>query len=482
MYTDDELIQWFDFTSSTNYTRSLLFPIDFDTMVLSDNQTVTTTDTHGVITLPGDLHWYPFYPGQCPPPYYVILQGVCAPLIIIISTVLNSLIAVVLLQKHLRSPTNILLLAIALYDTLTGLFPFPAYIFVFTFRQCNDYIPFNYGWFHRINHDVLPFIFHTCSIWVTVVLAIQRYIYVCHSEKAKQWCTVPMALKAIACVNILALIVAIPMFIEGTFHAVPVRSLLDPKKVFNACSVRDYSEDERYRTLFSIYSLIRALLINVGPCTILVIFNAILVERMREAKQNRDKLIRRRSYESRAQEQTNVTFMLIIVVTLFLIVEIPMAIYIIVTAILRLFQSSFLQNFLQFAVQLLNFAVLLSYPINFFIYCRMSRAFRDAFTRLLCASLFNSRQERLQSIAAPLLGKKCVVVTNNIEFKMANAETTIHASSVIIKSASNDIPMTTLTPQNNHDLKTNTTGSGEKARVSFSDEVNQLPDMELSDI
>jgi len=120
-----------------------------------------------------------------------------------------------------------------------------------------------------------------------------------------------MALKAIACVNILALIVAIPMFLEGTFHATPVQSLHDPKKIFNACSVRDYSEDRRYRTLFSIYSLIRALLINVGPCTILVILNAILVERMKEAKQNREKLMRRRSYEARVQEQTNVTLMLV---------------------------------------------------------------------------------------------------------------------------------------------------------------------------
>jgi hypothetical protein len=111
-----------------------------------------------------------------------------------------------------------------------------------------------------------------------------------------------MALKAIACVNILALIVAIPMFLEGTFHATPVQSLHDPKKIFNACSVR---------TLFSIYSLIRALLINVGPCTILVILNAILVERMKEAKQNREKLMRRRSCEARAQEQTNVTLMLV---------------------------------------------------------------------------------------------------------------------------------------------------------------------------
>ena len=135
-------------------------------VVANNNQTIETIQIHDVIDKPANLSWYPFLPGQCPPTYYIVLQGVCAPLIIIISTVLNSLIAVVLLQKHLRSPTNILLLAIALYDTLTGLFPFPAYIFVFTFQQCHDYMPYNYGWFHRINHDVLPFIFHTCSIWV----------------------------------------------------------------------------------------------------------------------------------------------------------------------------------------------------------------------------------------------------------------------------------------------------------------------------
>jgi hypothetical protein len=146
---------------------------------------------------------------------------------------------------------------------------------------------------------------------VTVVLAIQRYIYVCHAEKAKQWCTVPMALKAIACVNILALIVAIPMFVEGTFHPSPVRSLQDPQRIFNACVVRDYSEDPRYSRLYSVYSVLRALLINVGPCTLLVILNAILVERMKEAKQNRDRLIKKRAHETRAQEQTSVTLMLV---------------------------------------------------------------------------------------------------------------------------------------------------------------------------
>jgi len=145
-------------------------------MLISSNQTVSANNQPDDPT-PG-YDWYPFPPGLCPPPYYVILQGVCAPLIIIISTVLNSLIAVVLLQKQLRSPTNILLLAIALYDTMTGLFPFPAYIYMYTFHKCDDYPPFNYGWFHRINYEILPFIFHTCSIWVRTIESIKTSLFI----------------------------------------------------------------------------------------------------------------------------------------------------------------------------------------------------------------------------------------------------------------------------------------------------------------
>ena len=101
------------------------------------------------------------------------------------------------------------------------------------------------------------------------------------------------------------------MFFEGKFYGMPVRSLVNPNKTFEACAVHDYSHDPRYSKFFSVYSVVRALLINVGPCTVLVILNAILVQRMKEAKQNRDKLMRRRSCESRAQEQANVTLMLV---------------------------------------------------------------------------------------------------------------------------------------------------------------------------
>jgi hypothetical protein len=166
-----------------------------------------------------------------------------------------------------------------------------------------------------------------------------------------------------------------------------------------------------------------------------------------------------------------------------------MALYIIVSAILKLIQSDFLSNILRFAVQILNFAVLLSYPINFFIYCRMSRAFRDAFTKLLCPSLIGARQERLQSLAAPLIGKQGHTTANNdqyelnhtiIEMKSPNMEIN-QASSVIFSGTTNELTMTSLTPRTSADLNRNSTGTIEKSpHVSFGDDGNQSTNTKLT--
>ncbi|KAI8433665.1 hypothetical protein MSG28_015663 [Choristoneura fumiferana] len=34
---------------------------------------------------------------------------------------------------------------------------------------------------------VIPAMFHTASIWLTLALAVQRYIYVCHAPVARTW-------------------------------------------------------------------------------------------------------------------------------------------------------------------------------------------------------------------------------------------------------------------------------------------------------
>lgn len=166
-----------------------------------------------------------------------------------------------------------------------------------------------------------------------------------------------------------------------------------------------------------------------------------------------------------------------------------MAIYIIVSAILRLFQSNIFSDVLHFSVQLLNFAVLLSYPINFFIYCRMSRAFRDAFTKLLCPSLIGTRQQRLQSIATPLLAKQCPTVINHDQYELNNTNLETKspnnglntASTVILNTTpTNELRMSSLVPRDSADINRSSSGSIEKPRVSFDDDANQSANTKLT--
>ena len=54
--------------------------------------------------------------------------------------------------------------------------------------------------------ETAPQIFHTASNWLTLALAAQRYLYVCHAARAKQWCTVGRA-RAVVAVTLAAAII-----------------------------------------------------------------------------------------------------------------------------------------------------------------------------------------------------------------------------------------------------------------------------------
>jgi len=105
--------------------------------------------------------------------------------------------------------------------------------------------------------------------------------------------------------------------------------------------------------------------------------------------------------------------MLVTVVGVFLAVELPQA----VTLILLLAQYTFsLQIFAPHtsaAVSLVcNLVILLSYPTNFFIYCAMSRAFRTTFAELFCCASRRRRSldNRITMTAVPTapIGKRNV--------------------------------------------------------------------------
>jgi len=146
--------------------------------------------------------------------FTVPVYGYVSPVVVLLTIVTNTFICLVLLKKNMRSPTNLLLVAMAISDMLTGLFPAPVFFYFYTLGHYEDYVPFDWCYVSSALTLHVPTVCHTASIWLTVVLSIQRYICVCHSQRAKTLCTIPNAVKAIAVVYAAALVSQLTRFFE----------------------------------------------------------------------------------------------------------------------------------------------------------------------------------------------------------------------------------------------------------------------------
>lgn len=134
---------------------------------------------------------------------------------------------------------------------------------------------------------------------------------------------------------------------------------------------------------FTFYFMFRVIFVHLLPCIMLILLNILLFRAMRHAQLKRQKLFDKCYKKSkRANDKNCTTLMLIIVVSVFLTVEIPLAI---ITA-LHVISSLFI-NFLDYRIANLcilfaNFFLILSYPVNFALYCGMSRQFRETFREI----------------------------------------------------------------------------------------------------
>jgi hypothetical protein len=130
----------------------------------------------------------PFTEGPMPmlvrnTPYSVPIYGVVSPPVVLLTVITNTLVCLVLLRRPaMRTPTNVLLAALAISDALTGLCPFPCFIYFYTMGRYLDWVPYRWCALYPALTDHLPTVFHTASIWLTVALAVHRYVCVCRPQ------------------------------------------------------------------------------------------------------------------------------------------------------------------------------------------------------------------------------------------------------------------------------------------------------------
>lgn len=115
-------------------------------------------------------------------PFSTALNGYVAPFIIAVTVVTNLLVCLVLIRPGMRTATNAVLVAVAFSDSMTGLAPLPCYIFFYTLGGQHDFVPYPWCFWYFCLIEYMPTVFHTASVWLTVLLAGQRYVCVCRGD------------------------------------------------------------------------------------------------------------------------------------------------------------------------------------------------------------------------------------------------------------------------------------------------------------
>lgn len=296
----------------------------------------------------------------------------------IFGCIANGLNIVVLTRREMRSPTNAILTGLAIADLLVMIDYIPYAFIGYILPQMNisreKLLAYSAVWF-ILFHSIFAQICHTISIWLTVTLAIWRYIAVAHPQKNRLWCVMRTTLIAIASSYVVCPFIAIPLYLSFS-----ITTSVEQLNLDGYALTADNTGEARNVTLYKINSSELAnkhsLLLNANlwiysvaikliPCVALTILSLRLIGALLEAKRRRKQLtshnatgmktivngkvvekVQKNSKTLEKEKQTDrTTRMLLAVLLLFLMTEFPQGILGLLSAVLG--NEFFLQCYLK---------------------------------------------------------------------------------------------------------------------------------------
>lgn len=296
---------------------------------------------------------------------YSNIHGIVCLLVCIFGSIANTLNIVVLTRREMRSPTNAILTGLAVADLLVMLdyVPYAVYMSPSINYSREERLTYSWSWYVMF-HAIFAQICHTISIWLTVTLAVWRYIAVAYPQKNRIWCGMTNTLLAITSSYVVCPLLGIPLYMS--LRIKPYFDLLgsdgNPFKAMNNESARNvtlyrtYPSElaEKNPTLQNVNFWIYSVVIKLIPCIALTILSLRLVGALLEAKHRRKQLTgtsrgmkqivdgrvvdvqhKKNSKNMEKEKQTDrTTRMLLAVLLLFLITEFPQGILGLLSAVL----------------------------------------------------------------------------------------------------------------------------------------------------
>ncbi|KAG8231122.1 hypothetical protein J437_LFUL010448, partial [Ladona fulva] len=241
-------------------------------------------------------------------------------------------------------------------------------------------------------------VFHTVSIWLTVMLAVWRYIAVGHPLRNREWCGRNRAYRAIAAAYIASPIICSPLYFSASVQShvisAPAPSPPGENITLYLVSLSDLGK-ARNELLDRVNLWLYGILIKLLPCALLTLLSLALILALAGTERRRKQVMKRGASTNGARRQSGVgrradrtTAMLLAVLLLFLASEVPQGVLGLLSGILG---RGFYKDCYHQLGDVMDLLALTNGAVNFVVYCTMSRQFRDTFASLFCQHI--SRQE-----------------------------------------------------------------------------------------
>ncbi|XP_062571172.1 sex peptide receptor-like [Saccostrea cucullata] len=304
-----------------------------------------------------------------------VINGFVIPALAVIILITNTVVIAVFKRQKTYGASQAGLVGVAVSDSLTMLFPAPFYFVEYGLQY---QIPCEFISMKNWISLFMPTITHTASIWLTLLLATQRYMYVCHPFTARKVCTLRNTTIVIISTYVLAVLVHLSQFIVS-------------KVQFSGrFCVFNYSEDIDVIAYLISYLFIRIILIQFVPCISLILLNAKMICGLRNITNKKIELNgNSENSSSTVKENRRVTIMIVCMAAITLLVELPVGIIQCLYVDMYLSHATYDLHDLQISERVVNLMIIFSYPLNFLLFCSMSSEFKQTLKDMCCIGSTN---------------------------------------------------------------------------------------------
>ncbi|ELT96130.1 hypothetical protein CAPTEDRAFT_208772 [Capitella teleta] len=241
--------------------------------------------------------------------------------------------------------------------------------------------------YYNIYHEPFTNIFLFSSTWLTVVMALGRYIAICHPFRARGFISRAGTRAAIACVFIGSILVNLPRFwhyYASQTSCSALQSMAGIPSPVGGCECNFYMKSVgglyKNKTFKYVYGVCCSILGIFLPLVILTVCNVCLIKALRQSS----RMQRRYRVNHPRDSSHRITPTLIAIIVLFTLLVTP-------SEVLAFFKEYIISkqdksHYLAYntAISISNFLLVTNFSINFVLYCVINVQFRNIVKHIVC--------------------------------------------------------------------------------------------------